>query len=273
MVKNIKLFENWAEEIEVPEYLDSTWEPKYGMSVFDDEVMEELRKPSCKLMYNNSKDYDTRANFKYFHELDTLGLLRPKGYSNLTINQSSCKYVLASLENCPNVKHDLILMFNDVKSLKGLEDKKLRTFSITDSKIEHFKYSPTVTNHTDCSFSNNSNLISLKGVQFPVFYTRSYSSFIYSYCLENDIYDSYTKNYILSYDDMQNVELHGNAFSNYKKQDKAWHQCYYDPNDVENFDFLFLPFWYNSEKFREKAKIAIKDLDVSKFKIDKESLW
>jgi hypothetical protein len=40
---------------------------------------------------------------------------------------------------------------------------------------------------------------------------------------------------------------------------------------VENYEFLFHPFWYASEKFRDRAQEYLKDIDLEK--LNREEIW
>jgi hypothetical protein len=273
MVNKIKLFENWAEEIEVPEYLDPKWnliKDSYGgYSIFDNVIKIELAKSeedsdeySMELRLDESNSLF--VNFQHFYELPSLA----EYYELISIDQNNCKYRLQDFEGVP-ITNDLSLHNTKIKTLKMSVDLNLYALEVTHSFLENLKYFP---DSYKAKFCYNP-LLSYYGIGSSDinFFNLNLCG---KYCYRNE--NSITK------EDMKSIEFHAEQFCNFKNEFDSiiysnrvsfnpWEQVYYDPNDVENFDFLFFPFYMNSEMFREKAKTMIADIDLGK--LSKEELW
>ena len=125
VMKHIKLFENWAEELEVPEYMKEDGILPIGNYAANNlKIKAELQNADVDLGWQN--EYFT--NFLHFYELKELDFLRLEGYDSLAIDQFRCKHRLQDLEGIPIVRKVLKLHHTRIKSLKGLEDRKLTEY-------------------------------------------------------------------------------------------------------------------------------------------------
>lgn len=261
-MKHIKLFENWAEEIEVPVYLrgDNT-----TTTIHNPDIQLELKKEVCDIGNNTNLHF----NFKHFSEIAKY--CREDGYNSFRLSQAFCRYRLQDFNEMPDISYILHLHHTDIRSLKGLENRKIEnSIVINNSDLENLKYCPTTYVY---DFKNNP-LLSYWGI--PLGYIENFDHNVTGY----KFYDvnKMTPEQTLS------LEFHANEFSNSKQLEekfersfkvyKPWNDLYNDPRDVENFEFLFLPFWKSSEKFREKAPIMIENLDMSDYeRRNDEELW
>jgi hypothetical protein len=285
VMKHIKLFENWAEEIEVPEYLDPKVETitaligKYDpykilthtMYSKNKDLLEEKNKIDCNLGHVGS---DIRVQFKHFWELENFW--RKGGYDSLSINQDFCiPYKLLDFNGIPEVRNNLKIKSTNIKSLRGLENKVFKgNVEITCAYLENLKYCPNanVLNYfTNPLLSYWGCTVASIGDNFKDTLCGNYSYLRTSRTL-NDA-------------ELNDIRFHATAFCNFRysvydsivhthsMKINPWLHIHNDPNDVENFEFLFLPFWKNSEMFKEKAREYLGDIDLSRVTRSKENIW
>lgn len=247
-MKHIKLFENWAEELEMPLELDPNYK-EMSSNIWGNETQMKIKNRSDLELNNIS--FTSFSNYDFWNDY----------YNLIYIDQRHCDY---RLEDCIGIPETgkLQLTSNNIKSLKGLENRNFNRLVISECPIENLKYCPK--SDTTYNFSTTS-ILSYYGCNI---------NFIES--LNSPCGKFYN---IMSGCDLD-LESHSNIFAKFKKytmdsylhiEFNPWAQCYYDPNDVENFDFLFSPFWYASEQFREKAQEYLSDIDLGK--LNKEELW
>lgn len=286
-MKQIKLFENWAEEIKAPEYLDSNISTlkrsktkKESITTASEVFINNVKLDKCKFAAPNY------LNLKNFYETDQW---KSDGYDELSINQEHCQYKLQDFKGLPEIRSKLALYNTEIKSFKSLESKEpIPTLILTKSYIENLKYCPrTARIDLRCN-----PLLSYYGIK-----TREivdHNSNLCGYYCYYDSHNTYHSNNIVN--NSMNLKFHSEMFCNFHSDARThtiveqysaknlyysngmafnpWEQCYYDPNEVENFEFLFYPFWKESEKFREKAKMMINDpeIDLLNRRADEE-LW
>jgi hypothetical protein len=275
-MKHIKLFENWAEEIEVPEYLNPNWEPDIGegRNIFE---FATFAKRAQYLNFDESFEYgDRRVNaVSLSHYKD---FWKKTKYTQISISQTDCKY---KLEDCYGLPLTDYVNFKDnkIKSLKGDYKNKYELFQINKCFVENLKHCPEtkVIRIQYCPILSFFNSINVDVGRWRV---QSGELTCGNYCYEK----TYSKFDYLNFEEMNtsDIKLNGDVFSEYENETinneytnytefNPWKLCYYDPNDVDNFEFLFISFWQNSEKFREKAEEYLGDIDLGK--LHKEELW
>jgi hypothetical protein len=293
MVSKIKLFENWAEEIEVPEWLDPNYNFKTGYNLVD-HVRRNIFNPK-ENEFERREDLDLNDyNFRSFSDYD----FWLDEYSRISVDQNKSVIKLKDFFGIPKT-NKLEFRFTDIKTLKGLEGKVFDFFWCEDSYIENLKYLP---NSRFYKFGENPLLS---------YYTPDANSFLIGnlcktvnhretnlcgrllrHVIDDDEnYETYTQKHI------NDVVMNANIFSHYNNKVyntstsryinstlistsikstniNPWHNIYHDPNYVENYTFLFIPFYENSEKFRDKSHEYFgDDIDLSGVTRNKEELW
>lgn len=194
-----------------------------------------------------------------------------KSYENLVVNQWDVDYRLLDLNGIPIVKNDLIIENTDIKSLRHLENHNLKgVFKLDRCDLHNLEYCPGASRFEiiDCP------LFSYYGIK-----STNISSFDKNLCGEFSYLDGkFNEN------QLNDVEFHAKQFCNFKfkqyKDDNTnnisinpWHNIHNDPSNVDNYEFLFVPFWSNSEMFREKAQEYLRITDLSGATRNREELW
>jgi hypothetical protein len=281
-MKHIKLFENWAEEVSLPWYLDekqksySYHKPgnaSSSYSIWNYNIQKNIKDPKCILGINMRSQ---QANFKSFSDYD---FWLPQ-YDEIYVNQSFCEYMLEDCFGIPRTI-DLKLRHNKIRSLKSLdncdgEDRSLSNLSITVSNIENLKYCPLI--HGIAAFNNNP-LLSYYGIT-----TDNINGFDEYFCGALTYAKAGFHDKIPSLDQLNDKDFSANIFCNFKNIEEKtlgfddikhnpWKQIYHDPNGVDNFEFLFIPFYENSEKFRDHTREYLGDIDLSGVSRNKEKIW
>jgi hypothetical protein len=278
-MKHIKLFENWAEDIESPLYTDPDWTPFQSTfctvyNMHSDVIKDALNDNYCDIGTYNKEDLDDfyPFAFMYFNEVP---YWRKDGYDVLTISQIDCYYQLVSLENFPKVRHVFKLSHNEVESLEPLKNEIYKKeFALTKSFLQNLKGCPVSKKY---DFSCNP-LLSYYGVS-----SHLIDNYKYTICGEY----CYKGNTKITLDNYNSVEFHAERFCDFSnacvdrhsdfwlryedEKHNPWEIVYYDYSEAGNTNFLFLPFYKNSERFREKAHQMIDDIDVKYF--DDSIVW
>lgn len=280
-MNHIKLFENWAEEIQVPEYREAG-----GYSILDDEIQDRIKNRKCDVgWYGEEDNYDyVTISFKSFSDYD---FWRKDGYEYLKFNQYGVNQPLVDLFGVPKTK-ELWLSTNEIKSLRGLENTSIKNLIFRNMVFENLKYLPknsvvkleetnmvlSLYNESESIVHNSLNTICFENYYDSGLYIKK----------DNDVNHSFFSNIKIHADafcnfenDLINLEYYEHSGSDIREEDihaiRPWEAIYHDPSDVGNYEFLFLPFYKESETFREKANDYIENLDLSGVTRSKEKLW
>lgn len=212
-------------------------------------------------------------SFKSFSDYD----FWQSEYDQIKIENYNCKY---RLEDCFGIPGANIVKLGNtkIKSLKGISESNVKYLKITESNLENLKYLP-------------SNVVSLGVMANPLlsyYNTENVADYDFIYfniagmCLAQI---GYTTNNVPSKENFKDMSFNAKAFCEFKNANvdrqtfsnyntfNPWQQCYHDPNEVDNFEFLFLPFWKESEIFRQKANEYLEDVNLSRVTRNKEELW
>lgn len=280
MVKSIKLFENWAEELKVPEYLDPNWIPEKGWNFLKyPDIMNRIYLSDNLTFDNDSKNNKENGsiNLRSFSDYD---FWNKGGYDRITVYQShGCIYKLEDLIGLPLKKTGTLrvdLYGNKIKSLIGVKNRKIEEFYITSSKLENLQYAP---NSEKFDFEINP-LLSFRGINMAKIIRLSETWYLKSILCGSN-YSGDLNNLSTTRDTSYFDSFHADRFCKFKNSTtdysaydfNPWEQCYYDPNEVGNFDFLFIPFHKASETFRQKANEYLDGANLSGLTRSKEELW